>query len=53
MYDLSAKVAIVTGASRGLGRAVAERLGREGASVVLCSDQARWITGQTIRAAGS
>lgn len=29
------KVVIVTGAARGIGRAVAERLGREGASVVL------------------
>src|SRR4029453_1212317 len=33
---LDGKVAIVTGASQGIGRACAERLAREGARVVLC-----------------
>lgn len=35
MASLTGKVAIVTGASRGIGRAIAQGLGRDGASVVI------------------
>ena len=37
MSELEGKVAVVTGASRGLGRHLAERLAREGCDVVLCA----------------
>jgi NAD(P)-dependent dehydrogenase (short-subunit alcohol dehydrogenase family) len=37
MLDLSGKVAVITGASRGIGRSVAENMARAGARVVISS----------------
>ena len=36
-FDLTGKVAVITGSSRGIGRAIAERLAQRGARVVVSS----------------
>ena len=37
LFDLTGKVAVITGSSRGIGRAIAERMAEQGAKVVISS----------------
>jgi len=40
LFDLSGKVAVITGSSKGIGRAIAERMAEHGANVVISSRKA-------------
>jgi len=44
LFDLSGRVAIVTGGSRGLGREMAEGFAESGASLMLCARREEWLT---------
>jgi NAD(P)-dependent dehydrogenase (short-subunit alcohol dehydrogenase family) len=44
LYDLTGRVAIVTGGSRGLGEEMAEGLAEAGASLMLCARRDQWLT---------
>ncbi len=54
MGVLDGKVAIVTGAARGIGAAIALKLANEGADIALCDLQADWLTdtADAVKAAG-
>jgi gluconate 5-dehydrogenase len=47
LFDLSGRVAIVTGGSRGLGEEMAEGLAEAGASLMICARRQEWL-GPTI-----
>jgi NAD(P)-dependent dehydrogenase (short-subunit alcohol dehydrogenase family) len=44
LFQLTDRVAIVTGGSRGLGQEMAEGLAEAGASLMLCARRAEWLT---------
>jgi 3-oxoacyl-[acyl-carrier protein] reductase len=54
MFELNDKVALVTGAARGLGQAIAVKLAEAGADVALCDLNAEWVeeTAEKVKALG-
>jgi gluconate 5-dehydrogenase len=54
LFDLSGRVALVTGGSRGLGLEMATGLGEAGATVAITARRESWLSAaeQTLRASG-
>lgn len=54
MGSLDGKTALVTGAARGIGRAIAEGLARQGANLVICDLKKEWLadTAQAVSGLG-
>ncbi|WP_372807147.1 3-oxoacyl-[acyl-carrier-protein] reductase [Pontiella sp.] len=54
MFELNEKVAMVTGAARGLGQAIAVKLAEAGADIALCDLKAEWLeeTAAKVKALG-
>ena len=49
MGNLTGKVAIVTGAARGIGAEIAKKLAKEGAALAICDLKAEWCE-ETVKA---
>ena len=54
MFELDQKTALVTGAARGLGQAIAVKLAEAGADLALCDLNAEWVqeTAEKVKALG-
>ncbi len=54
MFELNDKIAVVTGAARGLGQAIAVKLAEAGADLAICDLNAEWLgeTAEKVKALG-